>query len=107
MFNFCVVSGRIITEPMLKFYGKDNPVTQFTLEILIANYRWIRIKVRFLGRLAVEVAKHLRLGNRVAVAGFISWDIDMNDLLLDAHEVEVVSEMPIIEPESFGEDQQS
>jgi hypothetical protein len=31
MFNYCVLSGRVITIPTLRYFGKDKPVTEFTL----------------------------------------------------------------------------
>ena len=72
MFNYCFLSGRVITIPTLRYFGKDNPVTEFTLEILVENKRYGTIKVECYSKLAMEAAKLLRSWERVAVAGFLS-----------------------------------
>jgi single-strand DNA-binding protein len=72
MFNFCCLSGRVCSTPTLKYFGKDKPVTKFTLEILEGNARCGTIKVQCYGRLAVGAVKHLSMGDRIAIAGFIS-----------------------------------
>jgi hypothetical protein len=64
MFNYCVLSGRVITDPTLRFYGKDSPVTEFTLNILMGNRRWGTIKVSTFSSLAMGAAKHLRHGRQ-------------------------------------------
>ena len=72
MFNYCLFSGRVITIPTLRYFGKEKPVTEFTLDILMGNARYGTIKVECYSRLAMEAAKHLSMGDRIAVAGFIS-----------------------------------
>jgi single-strand DNA-binding protein len=72
MFNYCVLSGRVTTDPTLRFFGKDKPVTKFTLEILMGSDRYGRIKVECFDRLAMEAVKLLSMGDRIAIAGFIA-----------------------------------
>ena len=79
MFNYCVLGGRVTTIPTLRCYGKDNPVTEFNLEISVGNDRWGTIKVECLGRLAMAAAKHLSLGDRVAVSGFLAGGVRRQD----------------------------
>lgn len=79
MFNYCVFSGRIITIPTLRYFGKDKPVTVFTLEFLIGNDRGGTIKVQCYERLAMEAVKHLSVCDRVAVEGFISGGVHRQD----------------------------
>lgn len=111
MFNFCFLSGRVTTIPTLRCYGKDNPVTEFTLEILMGNYRWATIKGECLGRLAMGAAKHLGIGDRIAVAGLISQAAHRQDngtykdeLRLVASDLEPLRRDPDIESEPYGED---
>jgi single-stranded DNA-binding protein len=111
MFNYCFISGRVMTIPTLQYFGKDKAVTEFTLEISRASDRCGKIKVKCYSSLALEVAKHLRLRDRVVVAGFISGDVHRQangeyqyELLLVASDVELLREDPDIEPELSGED---
>ena len=114
MFNYCVFSGRVMTIPMMQYFGKDKPVTEFTLEILRANDRCGKIRVKCFSSLAMGAAKHFSLGDRVAVAGFISGGVNRQDngeyqyeLLLVASDLELLREDPDLEPEPSGEDQLS
>ena len=111
MFNFCLLSGIVVSVPTLTCYGKGNPVTEFTLEIRMRNHRGGIIQVKCHSSLAVRVAKHIDTGDRIAVAGFLTRDINradnetyMNDLRLVAEELEVLRKVPSIEPEPSGED---
>jgi single-stranded DNA-binding protein len=111
MFNYCVFSGRVITIPTLRYFGKDKPVTEFTLQILMGNHRCGTIKVVNFGRLAMEAAKYLSMGDRVAVAGFIFGAKHQQDdgayryeLRLVATDVAPLREDPEIEPEPSGGD---
>ena len=111
MFNFCLLSGIVITEPTLRCNRKGDPLTEFTIEIWMRNYRGGIIQVNCLGRLAVGVVKHLAIGDRIAAAGFLTRDINrednetyMNELRLAATELEVLRKVPDIEAEPFGED---
>ena len=104
MFNFCVLSGRVTTVPTLRFYGKDNPVTEFTLQILMENRRWGTIKVQTFSRLAMAAAKHLGMGDRVVVAGYISGGVLRHDICLVASDLEPLREDPDTEPRPSGED---
>jgi single-stranded DNA-binding protein len=111
MFNYCVFSGRVITIPTMQYFGKDKPVTEFTLEILNVNDRCGKIRVKCFGSLAMGAAKHLSLCDRVAVAGFISGGVHRQDngkyqyeLLLVASDLAPLREDPDIEPGPSGED---
>ena len=104
MFNYCVLSGRVTTVPTLRFYGKDIPVTEFTLQILMENRRWGTIKVQTLSRLAMAAAKHLGMGDRVVVAGFISGGALRHDICLVASDLEPLRGDSDIESEPSGED---
>jgi hypothetical protein len=111
MFNYCLLSGRVITVPTLRFYAKDKPATEFTLEILMGDYRWGTIRVDCLGRLAVGAAKHLSIGDRIAVAGLISRTAHRQDdgtykdeLRLVASDLELLRRDSDIESELSDED---
>ena len=104
MFNYCVLSGRVTTIPTLRCYGKDNPVTEFKLEISVGNNRWGIITLQCLGRLAMGAAKHLSIGERIAVAGYIIGGAHRQDngtykdeLRLVASDLELLREDPDIE----------
>jgi single-strand DNA-binding protein len=104
MFNNCFLGGRVITTPTLRYFGKDKPVTAFTLEILVGNYRYGRIKVECYSKLAMGAVKHLILGDRVAVAGFLSGGVYRQDngtyqyeLRMAASELASLREDPDIE----------
>lgn len=111
MFNYCFLGGRVITTPMLRYFGKDKPVTAFTLEILVGNDRYGRIKVECYSKLAMEAAKHLSLCDRVAVVGFLSGSVYRQDngtyqyeLRLAASELAPLREDPDIASEPSGGD---
>lgn len=71
MFNSCCLSGRVSSHPTLRYYGKDQPVAEFVLTIWEGSSEWGMMQVSCHGRLAIGAAKHLRHGNRIAVAGFL------------------------------------
>jgi hypothetical protein len=105
MFNYCVCSGRIITDPTLRFFGKDSPVTEFTLQILMENHRWGTIKVQTMSRLAMAAAKHLNMGDKVIVVGVISGGVVFHqDIYLLASDLEALREDFEIESEPSGGD---
>jgi hypothetical protein len=104
MFNYCVLSGRVITDPTLRFFGKDSPVTEFTLQILMENQRWGTIKVKTFSRVAMAAVKHLDMGDRVVVAGFLSGGVLPQDICLLASDLEALREDFEIEPEPSGGD---
>ena len=111
MLNCCVLGGRVTTIPTLRCRGKDHPVTVFTLAILLGKNRMGTIKVECLDGLAMEAAKRLSLGDRVAVAGFIAGDVHRQDngtykyeLRLVASDFEPLMEDPDVEPKPSGED---
>jgi hypothetical protein len=97
MFNYCVLRGRVITDPTLRFQGKDNPVTEFTLQISMENRRCGTIKVSTFSSLAMGAAKHLRMGDMVVVAGFISGDVLRQEIRLAASDLAPLREDPDIE----------
>jgi single-stranded DNA-binding protein len=99
-----MLGGRVITIPTLRYFGKDKPVTKFTLEILMWNNRCGKIKVECYERLAMEVVKHLSLCDKIAVAGFISGGVHRQvngtyqyELRLVASDLEPLREDPDIE----------
>ena len=110
MFNYCFLGGRVITIPTLRYFGKDKPVTAFTLEILVGNYRYGRIKVECYSKLAIEAAKQLRSWEKVAVAGFLAGSVYRQDngtyqyeLRLAASELAPLREDPDMASEPSGE----
>jgi hypothetical protein len=105
MFNYCVLSGRLTTNPTLRFFGKDSPVTEFTLQILMENHRWGTIKVQTLSRLAMAAAKHLNMGDKVIVVGVISEGFALRqEIYLLASGLEALREDFKIESEPSGGD---
>jgi hypothetical protein len=103
MFNYCVLSGRLITDPTLRFQGKDSPVTEFNLDILKENRRWGTIKVSTFSSLAMGAAKHLRMGDMVVAGGFISGGVLRQEICLAASALAPLREDPDIESEPSGE----
>jgi hypothetical protein len=104
MFNYCVLSGRVMSIPTMRYFGKDSPVTEFTLQILEENRRWGTIKVHTFSRLAMAAAKHLGMGDMVVVGGFISGGVLRQDICLVASDLAPLREDPDIESEPSGED---
>jgi len=104
-------SGRVMSIPTMRYFGKDEPVTEFTLEIEMGNDRYGKIKVKCFSRLAMEAVKHLSLCNRVVVVGSIFGGVRCQDngkyqyeLRLVASDLAPLRENPDIEPEPSGED---
>jgi primosomal replication protein N len=114
MFNFCLLSGLVVSRPLVRFYQEELPVTKFFLDIHVSAYAGGRIEVTCLGKMALDSAKYLHIGTGIAVAGFISRGIDrpanatsMTDLGLTASELEVLSDGPFIGKKTSRLEQQS
>ncbi|MFZ5448919.1 MAG: single-stranded DNA-binding protein [Thermodesulfobacteriota bacterium] len=72
MFNYCFLSGEVLTEPETKRYGKEG-VTIFELAVMTGHVRAGAIRITCYFRLAVAAAKHIHQGDYVAVMGYLFW----------------------------------
>jgi hypothetical protein len=90
-----------------KFIKGDDPMINYcvlTLQILRENRRCGTIKVSTFSSLAMGAAKHLRMGDMVVVAGFISGGVLRQEIRLAASDLAPLREDPDIESEPSGED---
>ena len=94
MFNVCVVSGVVLSEPKLKSF-EGLPQTMFKLGIMLGSYKAGYITVCCPRNLAPVAADYLQRGDRVAVSGIIGryeYDPEIKplELVLVAREMELV-----------------
>jgi single-stranded DNA-binding protein len=97
MFNCAVFSGQVQNTPALSSTHKDRPHTSFFLTIWDGQRKVGSVKVVCYSVLATIAAKYLRMGDRVAVVGFLSmesWQPDesvwKNDASLIAVDLELI-----------------
>jgi hypothetical protein len=97
MFNFCLLTGIVITLPTLSYFGVDNPVTDFDMIILLGKQQVGRITVLCSNRQAMRTIKYVNDGVIVVAAGFISESqrqgadgVWSKKLILNASQVEVL-----------------
>ncbi len=94
MFNLCVLSGVVLTEPELKIYDGLRQ-TMFKLGIMLGPYIAGYILVCCPQNLAPVAADYLKRGDRVAVSGIIGryeYDPEIKplELVLVAQELELI-----------------
>jgi single-strand DNA-binding protein len=86
MFNVCILTGPVLTEPKLTFF-EGHPDTIFYLGISFGPYKAGVIKVACGHHLAPVAEAHIHRGDRLAVVGFIGrssrstaeeWPPDLN-----------------------------
>jgi hypothetical protein len=70
MFNYCFLSGEVLTEPELKCYD-DEAVTIFKLEMMAGRHKAGVIKITCFKRLSVVAAKLIHQGDYLSVMGYI------------------------------------
>jgi single-stranded DNA-binding protein len=74
MFNCVVFSGQVQNAPALSSTHKNQPIAAFYLSIWEGQRRVGSIKVVCSSILATIAAKYFRMGDRVAVVGYLSMD---------------------------------
>lgn len=97
MFNCAVFSGQVQNTPALRSAHKDQPLTSFFLTIWEGQRNVGSVKVVCYSTLATIAAKYLRMGDLVAVVGFLSMDswqpderVWMNDASVIALDLELI-----------------
>ena len=73
MFNYCFLSGEVLTEPELKCFDNE-AVTILELGAMAGRDKAGVIKIACYKRLAVAAAKHIHQGDYVSVMGYI-WNL--------------------------------
>jgi hypothetical protein len=102
MFNVCILTGPVLTEPKLTFF-EGHPDTIFYLGISIGPYRAGVIKVACGHNLAPVAADYIHRGDRLAVVGVIGRYVYEDDkpegpqeLVLAARDFELIrSDSPV------------
>lgn len=96
MFNVCVLSGLVLTEPELIYSGAP-PEAMFELGIALGPYKAGSIKVNCSRNLAAVAVNAIHRGDRVAVVGIIGRDVygdekkeGPTELVMVAHDLELV-----------------
>jgi len=90
MFNFCVFSGTVCTEPEIEFFGHD-ATTTFELAIWIGPFEAGKIRVACYKGLAVAAAKSIHQGDRVAVIGCVSKYLGEDEKATGPHKPELLA----------------
>ncbi len=70
MFNYCFLSGEVLTEPELKCLDNEAAVV-FELGAMAGQWKVGGTKIVCFQRLAVAAAKHIHQGDYVSVMGYI------------------------------------
>jgi hypothetical protein len=70
LFNFCVLSGLVLTEPMISFF-EGHEDAMFFLGIVSGRLKVGSIRVYCPGNLGAITMDSIHLGDRVAIVGII------------------------------------
>lgn len=91
MFNVCVLTGPVLTEPKLTFF-EGHPDTMFYLGISIGPYKAGVIKVCCGHHLAPVAEDYIRRGDQLAVVGVIGRYVYEDDKLEGPQELVLVAQ---------------
>jgi hypothetical protein len=91
MFNVCVLTGPVLTEPKLTFF-EGHPDTMFYLGISLGPYKAGVIKVCCGQKLAPVAENSIRRGDLVAVVGVIGRYVYEDDKLEGPQELVLVAQ---------------
>ena len=90
MFNVCILTGPVLTEPKLTFF-EGHPDTIFYLGISIGPYKAGVIKVACGHHLAPVAEAYIHRGDRLAVVGVIGRYVYEDDKLEGPQELVLVA----------------
>jgi hypothetical protein len=99
MFNSCVISGVVLTEPDLKLY-EGHADTVFKLGLMIGQFKAGYVTVRCPQKLAEVASNLLHRGDRVALAGVIGRYEDPAKLQQPFELVFIAQDLELIRPDS-------
>ena len=74
MFNYCVISGWVLNEPNLRYYGKDLAIADFKIAFWLVNHQGGTITVLCYDELAIHAIRYVKKTETVMVCGYISGD---------------------------------
>jgi single-stranded DNA-binding protein len=91
MFNVCILTGPVLTEPKLKFF-EGQADTMFYIGISLGPYKAGVIRVSCPSKLAPVAEDSIHRGDRVAVVGVIGRYVYEDDKLDVPHELVLVAQ---------------